>query len=87
MFFRGKTSGLSGKLPMRRSVQIEPRRIIRVGRNEPCPCGSGKKYKQCHEAEGESFLARLARERDLARRQAVEQSLPWFRRLLLRLSR
>ncbi|NMT18149.1 hypothetical protein HKA99_27785, partial [Vibrio parahaemolyticus] len=18
------------------------------GRNEPCPCGSGKKYKQCH---------------------------------------
>jgi preprotein translocase subunit SecA len=19
----------------------------RVGRNEPCPCGSGKKYKQC----------------------------------------
>jgi preprotein translocase subunit SecA len=21
---------------------------IKVGRNEPCPCGSGKKYKQCH---------------------------------------
>src|SRR3989344_3303138 len=21
---------------------------MRVGRNEPCPCGSGKKYKQCH---------------------------------------
>ncbi len=19
-----------------------------VGRNEPCPCGSGKKYKKCH---------------------------------------
>ena len=19
-----------------------------VGRNEPCPCGSGKKYKHCH---------------------------------------
>ena len=19
-----------------------------VGRNDPCPCGSGKKYKQCH---------------------------------------
>ena len=19
-----------------------------VGRNEPCPCGSGKKFKQCH---------------------------------------
>ena len=23
-------------------------RVPRVGRNEPCPCGSGKKYKQCH---------------------------------------
>ncbi len=22
--------------------------FLRVGRNEPCPCGSGKKYKQCH---------------------------------------
>ena len=20
----------------------------KVGRNEPCPCGSGKKFKQCH---------------------------------------
>jgi preprotein translocase subunit SecA len=23
---------------------------IKVGRNEPCPCGSGKKYKKCHGA-------------------------------------
>jgi preprotein translocase subunit SecA len=22
----------------------------KTGRNEPCPCGSGKKYKQCHGA-------------------------------------
>ncbi|HSV52656.1 MAG TPA: preprotein translocase subunit SecA [Burkholderiaceae bacterium] len=22
--------------------------VPRVGRNDPCPCGSGKKYKQCH---------------------------------------
>ncbi|HNT98851.1 MAG TPA: SEC-C metal-binding domain-containing protein [Elusimicrobiales bacterium] len=21
-----------------------------MGRNEPCPCGSGKKYKKCHGA-------------------------------------
>ena len=28
----------------------ENRRIVskKVGRNEPCPCGSGKKYKHCH---------------------------------------
>lgn len=24
------------------------RKGVKVGRNEPCPCGSGKKYKQCH---------------------------------------
>ena len=25
-----------------------PKRVKKVGRNEPCPCGSGKKYKNCH---------------------------------------
>jgi len=25
----------------------EPIRVVKVGRNEPCPCGSGKKYKKC----------------------------------------
>ena len=25
----------------------EPRRVQKVGRNEPCPCGSGKKFKKC----------------------------------------
>jgi len=25
----------------------ETRRVEKVGRNEPCPCGSGKKYKKC----------------------------------------
>jgi preprotein translocase subunit SecA len=29
-----------------------PRRAVeKVGRNEECPCGSGKKYKKCHGAE------------------------------------
>jgi preprotein translocase subunit SecA len=26
----------------------EPRRVFKFGRNKPCPCGSGKKYKRCH---------------------------------------
>jgi preprotein translocase subunit SecA len=26
------------------------REVPKVGRNDPCPCGSGKKYKQCHGA-------------------------------------
>jgi preprotein translocase subunit SecA len=25
-----------------------PGGVPKVGRNDPCPCGSGKKYKQCH---------------------------------------
>tara|TARA_B100000315_G_scaffold260510_1_gene322481 strand:- start:2461 stop:2943 length:483 start_codon:yes stop_codon:yes gene_type:complete len=24
-----------------------PRQVEKIGRNEPCPCGSGKKYKKC----------------------------------------
>ena len=32
------------------SSELEPfvRGHRKIGRNEPCPCGSGKKYKQCH---------------------------------------
>ena len=33
--------GHSVQQPFRRD---EPK----VGRNDPCPCGSGKKYKKCH---------------------------------------
>lgn len=31
-----------------RKVQKASLRFKKVGRNEPCPCGSGKKYKFCH---------------------------------------
>ncbi|MEQ8516249.1 MAG: SEC-C metal-binding domain-containing protein, partial [Chromatocurvus sp.] len=30
--------------------QTFTREAPKVGRNDPCPCGSGKKYKQCHGA-------------------------------------
>lgn len=29
-------------------VRTQVREGAKVGRNDPCPCGSGKKYKQCH---------------------------------------
>ena len=29
------------------TVKSTPKRSTKVGRNAPCPCGSGKKYKQC----------------------------------------
>ena len=38
-------------LGMRRKVVDGPKPAVRAetpGRNEACPCGSGKKYKKCH---------------------------------------
>jgi preprotein translocase subunit SecA len=32
-------------------VQQVVRSAAKVGRNDPCPCGSGKKYKKCHGAQ------------------------------------
>jgi len=32
--------------PVVEQRQLDPERT--VGRNDPCPCGSGKKYKKCH---------------------------------------
>ena len=37
------TSGAGEDTPKRKPVKAEKK----VGRNDPCPCGSGKKYKQC----------------------------------------
>ena len=31
---------------------VQRRTGEKVGRNDPCPCGSGKKYKKCHGVEG-----------------------------------
>jgi preprotein translocase subunit SecA len=44
--------GVSGVDVMAPMAVGKPQTFIRedrkVGRNEKCPCGSGKKYKQCH---------------------------------------
>lgn len=35
---------------------------LKTGRNEPCPCGSGKKYKKCHmEADEKAQSAALSK--------------------------
>jgi preprotein translocase subunit SecA len=36
--------------PVPRGPATPARAMERVGRNDPCPCGSGKKYKKCHGA-------------------------------------
>ena len=30
-----------------KTKKATPKRVSKIGRNDPCPCGSGKKYKQC----------------------------------------
>ncbi len=39
-----------GTQPQQRQAQKQnqPLHVQKVGRNDPCPCGSGKKYKKCH---------------------------------------
>jgi preprotein translocase subunit SecA len=46
------TANGNGRNPQQRQPQkLEPIRVEKkVGRNDPCPCGSGKKYKNCHGA-------------------------------------
>jgi len=38
--------------PSRKEIDFtaEVKDMYKVGRNEACPCGSGKKYKKCHGA-------------------------------------
>ena len=40
--------GESGADKAQPAAQPFERQGVKVGRNDPCPCGSGKKYKQCH---------------------------------------
>jgi preprotein translocase subunit SecA len=42
--------GAAPPLPMAEASGTFVRGERKVGRNEPCPCGSGKKYKHCHGA-------------------------------------
>jgi uncharacterized protein len=47
---RGEMPGI---MPSREPVRAP----VKVGRNEPCPCGSGRKYKHCHGGPGASAPA------------------------------
>lgn len=38
----------AGQRPLRARPETYKRDGAKIGRNDPCPCGSGKKFKQCH---------------------------------------
>ena len=47
--YRTEKAGINGEGVSSAAAPQEPvRGEKRVGRNDPCPCGSGKKYKNCH---------------------------------------
>jgi preprotein translocase subunit SecA len=50
----GQRSDGGGRTPARTGgddvIKTVRRDVPKVGRNDPCPCGSGKKYKKCHGA-------------------------------------
>jgi len=50
--FGGGAASSGGNSPMSAASHPEGATVVRshpkVGRNDPCPCGSGRKYKQCH---------------------------------------
>ena len=60
-FWRSKSDGwtfcmtMTERMTLSRGEEEESKKPVKrndkkVGRNDPCPCGSGKKYKRCHGA-------------------------------------
>jgi len=47
--------------------------MAQIGRNDPCPCGSGKKYKKCCLAKEEAAASRIRGEQS-----AVQTALEWL---------
>ena len=52
------------------NTEDQLKRLKDTGRNDPCPCGSGKKYKKCHlfddEAAQHEVMKKAAEEREAA---------------------
>jgi len=56
-----RTTTLAPRMSLRKSVVTQPRHTLDIGRNDPCPCGSGKKYKHCCIEKGDAFLQKMAK--------------------------
>ena len=44
---RKQVAKITGTGGSQKTVKQQPVKKVKVGANDPCPCGSGKKYKQC----------------------------------------
>ena len=56
----GGTMGLFDKVMDLFKSDDDSRPAVLPGRNEPCWCGSGKKYKKCHQAGDQERAAKSA---------------------------
>ena len=65
-------------LSMRKSVVTAPRRTLKVGRNDPCPCGSGKKYKDCCLPKGEKYLLKLYKKQGKLEKPSLKDTVTAF---------
>jgi preprotein translocase subunit SecA len=43
---RNNQAAAQGASEIQKPAQVKG--VVKIGRNDPCPCGSGKKYKSCH---------------------------------------
>ena len=55
------------------SAEESRTRLKQAGRNDPCPCGSGKKYKKCHRSEDEAAVSADLQQKRAEAEQAAEQ--------------
>ncbi len=53
---RGSSRAKTAASQTKEDIQPVKRSAQKVGRNDPCPCGSGKKYKNCHGRPGSEEL-------------------------------
>ena len=55
-----KNEKLATRLAAAKNAKTLKRAYPKTGKNEPCPCGSGKKYKHCHMREVERKYAAVS---------------------------
>ena len=55
------------------SAEESRTRLMQAGRNDPCPCGSGKKYKKCHRSEDEAAVSADLQQKRSEAEQAADQ--------------
>ena len=51
---QGQTNNMQDTRQQQKQMPVHNE--LRIGRNDPCPCGSGKKYKNCHGRSGAESL-------------------------------